>query len=162
MENYNEPEIEHEAEHEMQPLVITEDIRSYIYESAKWTKFLSIVGFIVTGLMVLIAISVGSVMQSMSEIPAYQGLAALSPGVITVFYLLIALVYFYPSFLMYKFSSAAKLAVLYGSQENLSLAMSKMKSIFKFWGILTIIIIAIYVLMIVGISIGAGIAASAA
>jgi hypothetical protein len=40
--------------------------------------------------------------------------------------------------------------------------MSKMKSIFKFWGILTIIIIAIYVLMIVGISIGAGIAASAA
>lgn len=162
MENYNDPEIEQEAADEMQPLIITEDIRSYIYETAKWTKFMSIVGFIVTALMVLIALSVSSVMQSMSEIPAYQGLVGLGSGVITVFYLLIALVYFYPSFLMYKFSSAAKVAVFYGSQESLSTAMSKMKSIFKFWGILTIIIIAIYVLMIVGISIGAGIAASAA
>jgi hypothetical protein len=62
---------------------------------------------------------------------------------------------------MYKFSSAAKLAVLYGSQEGLSEAMAKMKSIFKFWGILTIIFVSLYVLMIVLFSIGAGIAAAA-
>jgi hypothetical protein len=162
MENYNEPETEHANDHEMEPLVITEDIRSYIYETARWTKFLGIMGFIFTGLMVMVALSVGTIMQSMSEIPAYQGLASMGSGIITVLYLFIAAIYFYPSFLMYKFSTAAKTAVLFGSQENLSIAMSKMKSIFKFWGILTIVIIAIYVLMIILISIGAGIAASAA
>ncbi len=141
-------------------LIITEDVRSYIYETAKWTKFLSIVGFILTGMMAMIALSVGSVMDSMSEIPAYSGLAAMGSGVFIFFYLLLALVYFYPSYLMYKFSSAAKLAVLYGSQESLSEAMSKMKSIFKFWGILTIVFISLYVLMIVLFSIGAGIAAA--
>lgn len=159
MENNEAAEIEQEATNEMHPLMITEDIRSYLYETAKWTKFLSIVGFIITALMVLISLSVSSVMQSMSEMPAYQGLAGLNPGIITFVYLLVALVYFYPSFLMFKFSSSAKLAVLYGSQEDLSVAMSKMKSIFKFWGILTIVFIALYVLMVIGISVGAGIAA---
>jgi len=161
MENYNEPELEHVEDDGAVTLLVTEDIRSYIYETAKWTKFLSIVGFIITGLMVMVAFSANAIMQSMAEIPAYQGLAGMGSGIITFFYLLIALVYFYPSFLMYKFSGAAKTAVLYGSQENFSIAMSKMKSIFKFWAILTIIIIVMYVLMIVLVGIGAGIAASA-
>jgi hypothetical protein len=161
MENYNEPEMGHEEEDDVIRLIITEDVRSYIYETAKWTKFLSIVGFILTGLMVMVALSVGSMMDSMAEIPAYSGLAAMGSGVFIFFYLLLALVYFYPSYLMYKFSSAAKLAVLYGSQEGLSEAMAKMKSIFKFWGILTIVFISLYVLMIVLFSIGAGIAAAA-
>lgn len=162
MENYNDPELEHVEDNGAVTLLVTEDIRSYIYETAKWTKFLSIVGFIFTGLMVMVAFSANAIMQSMSEIPAYQGLAGMGSGIITFFYLLIALVYFYPSFLMYKFSGTAKTAVLYGSQENFSIAMSKMKSIFKFWGILTIILIVMYVLMIVLVGIGAGIAASAA
>lgn len=162
MENYNEPELEHVEDDGAVTLLVTEDIRSYIYETAKWTKFLSIVGFIITGLMVMVAFSANAIMQSMSEIPAYQGLAGMGSGIITFFYLLIALVYFYPSYLMYKFSSSAKTAVLYGSQESFSLAMSKMKSIFKFWAILTIIIIVMYVFMIVLVGIGAGIAASAA
>lgn len=99
-------------------------------------------------------------MQSLSEIPAYAGLVALGSGVIMFFYLLLALLYFYPSYLMYKFSSAAKLAVLYGNQESLSEAMVKMKSIFKFFGVVTVIIISMYVLMVVLFSIGAGIAAA--
>ncbi len=160
MENYNEPEMGLEEENGAIRLIVTEDIRSYIYDTAKWTKFLSIVGFIITGLMVMVALSMSSVMQSMSEIPAYSGLAAMGSGVFTMLYLVLALVYFYPSYLMYKFSSAAKLAVLYGSQEGLSEAMSKIKSIFKFWGILTILFISLYVLMIVLFAIGAGIAAA--
>lgn len=160
MENYNEPEVGHEEEDGAIRLIITEDIRSYIYQAAKWAKFLSIVGFIVTGLMVMIALSVQTVMQSLSEIPAYSGLAALGSGVIMFFYLLLALLYFYPSYLMYKFSSSAKLAVLYGNQESLGEAMTKMKSIFKFFGILTVAFISIYVLMVVLFSIGAGIAAA--
>lgn len=162
MENYNEPELEHVEDDGPVTLLVTEDVRSYIYETAKWTKFLSIVGFIITGLMVMVAFSANAILQSMSEIPAYQGLAGMGSGIITFFYLLIALVYFYPSYLMYKFSSSAKTAVLYGNQESFSIAMSKMKSIFKFWAILTIIIIVMYVLMIVLVGIGAGIAASAA
>ncbi|MDB5020073.1 MAG: hypothetical protein JWQ28_1200 [Pedobacter sp.] len=155
MENIDEPETGLSAEHEIAPLIITEDIRSYIYESAKWSRFLSIVGFILTFFMVIAALSMNSIMTAMSQIPAYSGLAKFGSAGLTVIYLIIALLYFYPSFLMFKFASSAKQAVLYGEQASLSLAMSKLKSIFKFWGILTIILISIYVLMLLaGIMIG--------
>jgi hypothetical protein len=148
MGNIEEPENGLSAEHEMETLIITEDIRSYIYESARWSKFLSIVGFIFTGLMVLAAFSMNSIMTAMSQMPAYSGLAKFGSAGLTILYLMIALLYFYPSYLMYKYANSAKHAVLYGDQPSLSVAMSKMKSIFKFWGILTMILVGIYVLML--------------
>jgi hypothetical protein len=155
MENFDEPETGLSAEHEPVTLLITEDIRSYIYESAKWSKFLAIVGFIFTFFMVLAALSISAIMGAMSEIPAYSGLAKFGSAGLTMLYLIIALLYFYPSFLMYKFAGSAKHAVLYGDQPSLSLAMGKLKSIFKFWGILTIILVSLYVLMLLaGIMMG--------
>ncbi len=56
-ENNPEENTPAHQEAEMETLIISEDIRSYIYESAKWSKFLSIVGFVFTGLMVLVAFS---------------------------------------------------------------------------------------------------------
>lgn len=36
-------------------LLVTEDMRSHIYETAKWTNFLAISGFVIAGLTLLIA-----------------------------------------------------------------------------------------------------------
>jgi hypothetical protein len=74
--------------------------------------------------------------------------AALGTGVLTVICLLVALIYFYPSLLLFKYANAAKQAVLYADQATLAVAMSKMKSFFKFWGILTIVFLTFYVLSI--------------
>jgi hypothetical protein len=138
-------------------LTITEDIRSFIYESSKWTKFLSIVGFVFTGLMVMLSLSVGAIMSSMNSMVGAQNnpYAAMGTGFLTVFLLITAAIYFYPSFILFKFSAAAKQAVLYGDQESLSTAMEKLKSFFKFWGILLIVILGFYALAIVTAIIGA-------
>ena len=131
-------------------LTITEDVRSFIYETSKWTKFLSIVGFVFTGFMVLVSLSVGAILSSMNSLVGAQNnpYAAMGSGFLTVFLLITAAIYFYPSFILFKFSTAAKQAVLYGDQESLSLAMGKMKSFFKFWGILLIVLLAFYALAI--------------
>ncbi|HKG06765.1 MAG TPA: DUF5362 family protein [Pedobacter sp.] len=153
MDNYEEkkPEETSSEETAREALIITEDIRSYIYETAKWTNFLSIIGFILTALMVISAFTVGPIMSSLGSAmgPGGAMLSKLGGGFITVLYLFIALFYFYPSLLMYKYASAGKTAVLYGDQPSLSIAMGKMKSLFKFWGILTIIIIIFYILAII-------------
>lgn len=144
-------------------LVVSEDIRSYLYETAKWTKFLSIVGFIFTGLMVLVSLSVGSLMTAMNTAVGEQHnpYAALGSGVLTVILLLSAALYFYPSFLLFKFSNATKQGVLYGDQESLNTGLSKLKSFFKFWGVLMIVILGMYALMLL-FAIVAGVAASMA
>ena len=144
-------------------LVISEDIRSYLYESAKWTKFLSIVGFVFTALMVLLSLSVGSLMTAMNTAVGEQHnpYAALGSGMLTVILLLSAVLYFYPSFLLFKFSNATKQGVLYGDQESLNAGLSKLKSFFKFWGVLMIVILGFYALALL-FGIIAGIAASMA
>ncbi|MFP5079639.1 hypothetical protein [Pedobacter sp. JCM 36344] len=142
-------------------LTVTEDIRSFIYESSKWTKFLSIVGFVFTGLMIVLSLSVGAIMSSMNNMVGAQNnpYAALGSGFLTVLLLISAAIYFYPSFILFKFSTAAKQAVLYGDQESLSIAMGKMKSFFKFWGILLIVLLGFYALAILS-AIVAGVGAA--
>jgi hypothetical protein len=142
-------------------LTITEDVRSFIYESAKWTKFLSIVGFVFTGFMILLSLSVGAIMASMNSMVGAQNnpYAAMGSGFLTVMLLIFAGIYFYPSFILFKFSNAAKQAVLYGDQESLSIAMGKLKSFFKFWGILFIVLLAFYALAILS-AIVAGVGAA--
>jgi hypothetical protein len=142
-------------------LTVTEDIRSFIYESSKWTKFLAIVGFVFTGLMVMLSLSVSAIISSMNNMVGAQNnpYAAMGTGFLTVFLLVMAAIYFYPSFILFKFSTSAKQAVLYGDQESLSVAMNKMKSFFKFWGILLIVILGFYGLAIIS-AIVAGIGAN--
>jgi len=142
-------------------LTVTEDIRSFIYESSKWTKFLAIVGFVFTGLMIMLSLSVSAIISSMNSMVGAQNnpYAAMGTGFLTVFLLIMAAIYFYPSFILFKFSTSAKQAVLYGDQESLSVAMNKMKSFFKFWGILLIVILGFYGLAIIS-AIVAGVGAN--
>lgn len=149
MDNFEEitPELQEDAE--VDALWITEDIRSYIYQAAKWTRFLSIVGFVFAAMFVMSAFSVGAIYSALSSAMPGNPLLKLGPAVLTVFYLLIGLLQFYPSFLLYKFSTSANKAVLFADQPSLGEAISKLKSFFKFWGVLTIALIAMYILMIV-------------
>jgi hypothetical protein len=144
-------------------LTITEDVRSFIYETSKWTKFLSIVGFVFTGFMILLSLSVGAIMSSMNSMVGAQNnpYAAMGSGFLTVLLLITAAIYFYPSFILFKFSNAAKQAVLYGDQDSLGIAMGKMKSFFKFWGILLIVLLGFYALAILSVIV-AGVGAAAA
>lgn len=159
MENFEETSFKpEESKHES--LIITEDIRSYIYETAKWAKFLSIIGFIGAGFLVLISFSVGAIMSVAGTLlgPA-NPYAAMGSGILTITMLLTALLYFYPSFILFKYSTAARKAVLYEDQHSLAVAALKMKSFFKFWGILTIVMLAFYVVFFL-VALVAGIGAA--
>ena len=129
-------------------LVVTEDIRSHIYETAKWARFLAIVGFLTSGVLIMVAFSASAFENALTQTPGGQQMAELGSTMLTVIMLLSALLYFYPSLMLFKYASAAKTAVLYQEQESLSVAMAKMKSFFKFWAILTIVTISFYVISI--------------
>lgn len=159
MDNFEENQPLMHEESQFEALLVTEDIRSYIYETAKWTNFLSIVGFILCALLVIFAFSVGAILNLSSAVTDMGTMGTIGSAGLTFVYLLMALLYFYPSLLLFKYSSAAKKAILYGDQLSLSNSMAKMKSFFKFWGILTIIMLAFYVIIFLFVIV-AGIGAS--
>jgi len=149
MDNFEEIKPEIDETEEVDALWISEDVRSFIYETAKWTKFLSIVGFVFSALIALSALSVGAIISTLSAVSPGNPLLKIGAPALTVFYLLIALLQFYPSLLLFKFSNAANQAVLFADQSSLSIAMGKLKSFFKFWGIITIIIIGFYAMIFI-------------
>jgi hypothetical protein len=135
---------------EQTTLVVSEEMRSYIYEIAKWAGFLAIVGFVFTGIMIISAFTIGAAMNTSPEIMLMAGPLGKFGGIFfTVICLVYAFAVFYPSLLMFKYSTKAKHGILYGEQSNLNDALSKLKSLFKYWGILTIIFVSLYILLII-------------
>jgi len=130
-------------------LIVTEEMRSYIYETTKWTRFLSIIGFILSVFLIMGSFGIGAAVKTnpaiLKPLGPFANIGAIG---ITVLYLLLALIYFYPSLLLFRFSNKGRQGVLYGDQESLNNALLSMKSLFKFWGISTIVIMIGYFLLI--------------
>ncbi|TCD11076.1 hypothetical protein EZ449_06160 [Pedobacter frigidisoli] len=138
-------------------LVVSEEMRSYIYDVTKWAKFLSIVGFVFAALLILGAFSIPAMISSNPALAAKM--SSLGQGgstLVTIIYLALGLFYFYPSLLLFRISNKGKQGVLFGDQESLDSAFSNVKSLFKFWGIITIVVIVGYFLLV--FLVGAGMA----
>lgn len=146
MDNFEEAESVKESGEEQAQLVVTEEIRSYIYETAKWTKFLSVVGLVLAVFLALMAFSANAIIEGLAIAAPGNPLIQMGTAFLTGYFLCLSLMIFYPSFMLFKYANAATTAVLYADQENFTIAMKKMKSVFKFWGIITIIILALYLL----------------
>lgn len=131
-------------------LHLTPWAKNFLLETAKWAKFLAIVGFIFLGLFVILAFSMGAIMSSFSELGGdeFDVFAGMGAGAITVSYLLIALLYFFPTLYLYRFATKTKMALQLSNSEELTDGLENLKSTFKFMGIMTIVVLAIYGLLL--------------
>ncbi|XMO85756.1 DUF5362 family protein [Algibacter sp. AS12] len=135
-------------------LEVSEDIIGYLNETAKWTYFLSILGFIGIGFMVLggIGVSLYTGMNQVGGTDAY-GLGY-SAGV-GIVYIILALVYLFPVLYLFKFSNKMKQALKLKNNEAFKMAFLNLKSHYKYMGIFTIVIFSLYILVIIGVATGA-------
>ena len=78
---------------------------SYLIECARWGKFLAIMGFILCGIMVIMAFFIPVMITAL---PPYNTMSStFSAGVkagMTTVYLFLAVMMFFPCFYLYKFS----------------------------------------------------------
>ena len=132
-------------------LQIDTTAHAYLAETAKWCNFLSIVGFILSGILAVVALFAGTFLGSLSS--RYGGNSSIiGAGFITVIYLLIAALYFFMSLFLYRFSSKMKTALYSNDQDSLNNSFLNLKNLYKLMGILTIIYLSFLVLaLIVGI-----------
>lgn len=120
----------------------------YLRESAKWAKFIAIVGFVFCGLMVIIALFAGTILASSMSM-AMGGAAGFGGGLITFIYIVLAAMWFIPCLYLFRFASGMQVALRNNEQEKLLNSLKNLKSHFKFIGILLIILLAFYALAIV-------------
>lgn len=146
MENYEQPVT---APDPLNNLAVNPEIKNYLIEAAKWARFMGLVGYVFVGLLVVGAFSVSAFMNFVSK-RSPTGLAE-NPAASTAFtvamgayFLVIALVYYFPSRYLHQFGVKTILALRHNEQISFTHAFSQLKSFFKFFGILTLIVLVFY------------------
>lgn len=124
---------------------LSDQAKKYLLEAAKWANFISIVGFIAIGLLIIMSFSIGTIMASLPE----GALGGLSPKFFSFFYLIMAGVYFIPVFFLFQFGQKTKQAFVENDHNLLTFALKKLKSHYKFIGIIFIVCIVLYLFLIV-------------
>jgi hypothetical protein len=129
-------------------LILTEQSQYYLSKAGQWAYFLGIMGFVGTAFIAIMALFVGAFFSTMATMNPLLAPAAGAGGAVTVVYLLIAVVSFFFALYLYQFGDRIKKGVTFKNQEEINLALGKLKSFFKLWGIFTIIYLSFMVLFI--------------
>lgn len=134
--------MENQNETSLFDLVIDNDGQNNLLEIAKWAKLLSIMGLI-AGLLVVFAGFIAILLGS--SISTFAGMRGLGPiiGVISVIF---GLFYLYPSWLLLKYATTMPSAIKKNDQLLVNESLKNLKSCFRFWGILALVILGFYAL----------------
>ena len=136
---------------------IDQSSRTHLSEAAKWAKFLAIFGMFMCGLLVILGIFMGSIFSSLSNSydSEYGRTSAFGRGfgvLMTVLYVGIAILYFFPCLFLLRFANHMRNALNMNDQLTLNSSFQNLKIMFRYMGILTIVVISLYILaFLVGI-----------
>ena len=125
-------------------------ILNYIMNSLRatkpWTRLLSILGFIGTGLTILMGLGV---MVGGRFIPIPPEAPPLILIYVGIFYILVSVLYLIPSIWLSRYSSAIDSFLKRGDSVQLGNAIAYQKSFWKFVGILALVFIVLTVLGVI-------------
>jgi hypothetical protein len=136
---------------------IGQEALGYFDTTRKWTMFFAILGFIFLGLMIVGGLVAGTLIRKftsgMSGMEGMEGMGSMGAAggmasiLMIIVMLITAVICFFPLFYLLKFSQHAKRAVATGDANEMTLAFKNIKSYWKYLGIFTIIMIAVYLII---------------
>jgi hypothetical protein len=105
--------------------------------------------------MVIFGLFFGSLMGRMMPVMGDSGMTALGSGFFGVFIIVMSLIMFFPALYLWNFSSKIRKAFNNNDQPLLTESLKNLKSFFKFYGILLIVLLSFYALALIAAIIGA-------
>ncbi len=137
-------------------LTIDPVTKANLSETARWARFLAIVGFIFLGLIVLSGLVMSAAMSQLGmagDTSGFGAIAGLAGIGVAVMYLIIALVAFFPFLFIFRFANQMRRALSTDDQALLNTSFQNLKAYFRYLGIITIIslvLMALSVLLALG------------
>ena len=120
------------------------EITNYLMETAKWGKFLAIVGYVSIGLLGLLAIFMMIGLSTMGDLTGTD----FPMGAFGFFYIIMGALYYFPVTYLYKYAVQIKKGLRSNDITTITSGFQNLKSLFKFMAIVTIVIFSIYGLML--------------
>lgn len=130
---------------------VDETAQTYMLETAKWAKFLSILGFLFCSLLIIGAIFFT---ENLSRISGINETAVMSStkGFI---YIIIAGVCVYPIYAQYQFAKLIETSIKTLNQEKFNAAFRQLDNMYQYTGIIIIICLVVYSIIMIFALVGA-------
>ena len=128
-------------------MFVNNSMKADLLSAAKWAKFLCIVGCIGVALMLIAGLALIVLGSKLGGAFAGSAIGGAGMGFL---YLIITAIYIYPLIKGFQFANATKAACLSDDAAQLARGFAGLRSLLKFFGILTIIILVLYVLVFIG------------
>lgn len=136
----NEMDLQDEIKVRLTPLA-----ESFLLTATRWSKFLAILGFVYSGFIVILSFSIGSIM-SIAAATNPMAMAGFPAILVSVIYLIIAVVSFFAAFFMYNFSVKTQRGIKLREEYSIESGMKAMKNYYMLMGILAIVGLSLFVL----------------
>lgn len=130
---------------EFKDLCIDKQSKIYLKEIAMWGKFLAILGFIKFGFLILYTIVFPLISHKLEAHLNYD----LPVIGITLFFLFMAVIVYFPSNFLYCFSRCTKRALKQNDQDIMRHAFQSLKAYYRYVGILVIVMLCMYPVAII-------------
>jgi protein-S-isoprenylcysteine O-methyltransferase Ste14 len=131
---------------EIRKIEIDQKTLKNINATRKWTMFLSVIGFIILGLFIVLGLIAGTFLSAFK--PGETG-TGFPESLMFVIFLLLAVAYFFPVFFLFRFSKHAANAVHAFDKHELHKAFRSLKHYFAYLGVLIIIGLTLYVVVLI-------------
>lgn len=130
-------------------LTLSSQGRGELRETARWGKFIAIVTFVFIGLMVL-----GSLLFAVAGSSMLGEYSSAAGMMFFLVYLVGAAIALMPALFLYRFSRQARTALATDDQQTLDSSLANLKSLFKFYGIIMLIVLVLYGLIFLSTILG--------
>jgi magnesium-transporting ATPase (P-type) len=131
---------------EIRKIEIDEKTLNNLDTTRKWAMFLSIIGFIILGLIITIGLIAGTFFTVFNSGGKELGVPE---SLMFIPILLLAVIYFFPVLFLFRFSKRTGHAVHTLDKEELHKAFRSLKSYFVYIGILIIVVLLCYVAVLI-------------
>lgn len=111
---------------------------------ANWCIFFSILGFLFSAMMLIGGLAMSSVLGGMAGMGGYT-------SALTYLYIFMGFVYALPVYFLFKFATKMKGALTRNNSIDFNDAINKLKTHFAIMGVMTIIMVVVYIIFIFAI-----------
>ncbi len=140
-------------------IIVDSTAAAHLRETAMWAKLMAVVGIVLSIIIALVGLFAGTMLATMTRKfggDSSASLGALGSGVLTIFYLFIAAVYFFLSLFLLRFAVKMKQALLASEQSLFNISLMNLKLVYRIMGIIMVIYLSFMALVLI-VTIGAAV-----
>lgn len=135
-----------ESVQEDRKIEIGSEILNNLNSTRKWTTFLSVLGFIFLGLLIVAGLTTSLFLTTFKTQEANLGIPE---SAMIIIFVVVGAIYFFPVLFLFRFSRKTRDAILNLDSKKLLKGLNNLRLYFMYIGVMVIVVLSIYVVALI-------------